>query len=62
MNNMIVGNQGTVGDTAASLDQSAPLENYVTNGCFGGIAVALTAMIPLWTGTIWLGLRLFNYT
>lgn len=31
---------------------------HVTNGFFGGVVFALAAVVPLWGGAIWVGMRL----
>ena len=52
---------------AVQVTVSAPLAEFAFaapersgNGFFRGMLIGLGIMIPVWTGLIWLGLRLLN--
>ncbi|MGI4745838.1 MAG: hypothetical protein ACRYGI_15570 [Janthinobacterium lividum] len=64
MNRMLVGNSlATFGAATITPDRrvSAAAANHATNGFFRGIVFGFVAVVPFWTGLIWLGLRLFNH-
>jgi len=64
MNRMLVGNNlTTFGASAITLDRSVPVATPTptTNGFFRGIVFGFAAVIPVWTGLVWFGLRLFNH-
>ena len=50
--------QATVSTPLAEFAFAAP--EKPGNGFFRGLLIGLGIMIPVWTGLIWLGLRLFN--
>lgn len=64
MNRMLAGNTLTsFGASTVILDRSVPLaaSTRSTNGFFRGIVFGFAAVIPVWTGIIWFGLKLFNH-
>jgi hypothetical protein len=64
MNRVLVGNSlTTFGAATMTSERRVPVATTTgaTNGFFRGIVVGFAAVVPVWAGLIWLGMRLFNY-
>ena len=64
MNRMLVGNHLSAFDAVViTPNRSVPAAatTQATNGFFRGIVFGFAAVVPVWTGLIWLGLRVLHH-
>lgn len=63
MNRVLAGNHlATFGAATMTSERRVPvaMTKGATNGFFRGIVVGFAAVVPVWAGLIWLGMRVFS--